>query len=85
MVPYEIFLPKMKQGNYMISAVLNMAWCRVNSLKTSMLVHEGDYHTTMSEDVNVDGVSKSVAKDLELDVVTISEIGKYLLFLGLLR
>lgn len=76
-VPYEMFLPKMKQGNYMISAVLNMGWCRVNSVKTSMLIHEGDYHTTMSEEVSFDGVTKSVAKDLQLDVVTISEIGKF--------
>ncbi|XP_066916820.1 uncharacterized protein [Clytia hemisphaerica] len=74
-ISYELMLPSLKETTYWISGVVNMGWCRLNSLKTSDLVHEGDYHTTSNEEFYVNQQNNLVQKDLVAELVTIAEIG----------
>ena len=76
-IPYELTLPSLKETTYWISGVVNMGWCRLNSLKTSDLVHEGDYHTTSNEEFYVNQQNNLVQKDLVAELVTIAEIGTF--------
>ena len=74
-VPYQMVLPSLRKTMYTISAVLNIGWCRVNSLKTHQLLHEGDYHTTYSDQFTVSNTTVAVQKDLDTEIVTLSDIG----------
>lgn len=82
-IPYELMAPKMKPGRYVVSAVVNVGWCRVNSVKTKMLIHTGDYHSTDLYDIDVDADTKTIGQDIYVEPVLEKETGipLYILYL----
>lgn len=74
-VLFDFMMPRTKPGTYIISAILNMGWCRSNSLETSKLVHIGDYHTTSNEGFVIDSQTSEVEKTLFVEPITPEEIG----------
>lgn len=74
---FELMAPKMKPGRYVISAVVNVGWCRVNSVKTKQLTHPGDYHSTEVYDIDIERDTKTVGQDIYVEPVSEVETGKF--------
>lgn len=74
-IPYELTTTKLKQGRYVISAVVNIGWCRVNSLKSKEMIRAGDFHTTTMHDIVIEAKTKSILKDITLEVLQPQETG----------
>ena len=72
---YELNTARLKPGKYLLSAVINVGWCRVNSYKSKDLIHQGDYHSTTLHDVLLDIDTRVVEKDIEVDVMLPEETG----------
>ncbi|XP_057314762.1 uncharacterized protein LOC130655955 [Hydractinia symbiolongicarpus] len=74
-IPYELTTTKLKQGRYVITAVVNNGWCRVNSLKSKEMIRTGDFHTTTMHDIVIEAKTKSILKDITLEVLQPQETG----------
>ena len=70
--------PKMKPGRYLVSAVVNVGWCRTNSVKTKLLIHSGDYHSTEMYDINIEPDTETVGQDLYVQLVTEDDTGRFI-------
>lgn len=74
-VEYSLPLMQLKPGSYVVTAVLNVGWCRISSVLSKDLIHEGDYHSTTLHDVVVGSNTKIMHKDIELELVLPEETG----------
>lgn len=72
---YELNTARLKPGKYLLSAVINVGWCRVNSYKSKDLIHQGDYHSTTLHDVLIDADTRVMQKDIEVDEMLPEETG----------
>ena len=75
-VKYGFTAPRLKPGRYTVSAVLNVGWCRINSIKSKNLIHPGDFHNTVMNDIVVDGKTTSIEKDIPVEFLLPEETGK---------
>ena len=74
-IEYSLPLMQLKPGTYVVTAVLNVGWCRINSVLSKDLIHQGDYHSTMFNDVVVGLNTKVIHKDIEVELLLPEETG----------
>ena len=74
-IEYSLPLMQLKPGSYSLSAVVNVGWCRINSVLSKDLIHQGDYHTTILHDIVVTPQTKVIHKDIKVDLLLPEETG----------
>jgi len=73
-IPYAIVIPNTATGHFIISAVLNIDWCKDDDASSQDFIHNGDYHNEETHDFVLSEGMTEVQKDITLeeysDVVT---------------
>ena len=76
-IHYQLDIAKLKFGKYNANAVINVGWCRTNSLNSQDLIHSGDYHSTTIHDFVIDQTTTKVVIDINVEQLLPEETGKY--------
>ena len=79
-VKYDFTIPRIKEGLYIISAVINVGWCKINSTKTKDLIHTGDYHSVDVHDFVVYNNTKVITENINVEILQEEEVGKLFSF-----
>lgn len=73
-IPYAIVIPNIVTGHFIISALLNVDWCKDDDVTSPDFIHNGDYHNEETHDFVISEGMTDVLKDIKLeeynDVVT---------------
>lgn len=73
-IPYAIVIPNIVTGHFIISALLNVDWCKDDDVTSQDFIHNGDYHNEETHDFVISEGMTDILKDIKLeeynDVVT---------------
>ena len=81
-IPYAITLPNIGSGHILISAILNVDWCRddVKSV-TEEWIRNGDYHNEETHDFMIPEKTDQFEKDIEMTEYMEVVTGTHLIYL----
>ena len=73
-IPYAIVIPNIVTGHFIISALLNVDWCKDDDVTSPDFIHNGDYHNEETHDFVISEGMTDILKDIKLeeynDIVT---------------
>lgn len=63
-IPYSVLLPVATPGKYIISAVVNLGWCKTEG--GSKWIQQGDYYNDKVHDFEIKNETTSVGKNINV-------------------